>query len=52
VGDAPRKSNLRKSRPGENGTRPRVGADSMSAGYAKAEDKNEKVRESLEPQGR
>ena len=44
-----RKSNRRKSRPGENGARPQVGPDAMSAGYAKAEVKNEKVRESLEP---
>lgn len=44
-----RKSNRRKTRPGQNGNRPQVGADSMSAGYAKAEVKNEKVRESLEP---
>ncbi len=43
-----RKSSRRKSRPGENGARPQVGADSMSAGYAKAEVKNEKVREGLE----
>ncbi|MBK5232043.1 MAG: hypothetical protein JJE13_03550 [Thermoleophilia bacterium] len=49
MADQPRKSNRRKTRPGENGARPQAGADSMSAGYAKAEAKNEKVRESLEP---
>lgn len=49
VAEPSRKSNRRKTRPGENGARPQVDADSMSAGYAKAEVKNEKVRESLEP---
>ncbi|MGK2932192.1 MAG: hypothetical protein ACSLFD_05415 [Solirubrobacterales bacterium] len=48
MADNPRKSK-RKSRPGENGTQPRSGSDSMSAGYAKSEVKNQQVRESLEP---
>lgn len=46
-----KKSHQRKSRPGENGGRPKVGADTMQAGYAKSEGKNQKVRESLEPLG-
>ena len=48
-----RRANRRKSRPGENGgppdSKPAGGPDAMKAGYAKAEVKNQKVRESLEP---
>lgn len=45
-----KKSNRRKTRPGENGDRPQAGAaDTMQAGYAKSEAKNQKVRESLQP---
>ncbi|MGB0119448.1 MAG: hypothetical protein WBP55_00685 [Solirubrobacterales bacterium] len=58
--DSPRRSGRRKSRPGTerlspNGNAPGEtnesgdGADRMKAGYAKAEVKNQKVRESLEP---
>ncbi|MGB0120785.1 MAG: hypothetical protein WBP55_07535, partial [Solirubrobacterales bacterium] len=58
--DSPRRSGRRKSRPGTerpslNGNtpgeadQPADGTDRMKAGYAKAEVKNQKVRESLEP---
>ena len=52
MADRKRRANRRKSRPGENGSgpaEPESGQDAMRAGYAKAEVKNQKVRESLEP---
>ncbi len=49
MADDPRKPDRRKSRPGENGARPQAGSGSMSAGYAKAEVRNQQVRDSLEP---
>lgn len=57
MAENPRKANRRKSRPGgdagPNGGPPPAekesGADAMKAGYAKAEVKNQRVRDSLEP---
>ncbi|HTU14635.1 MAG TPA: hypothetical protein VMF31_05510 [Solirubrobacterales bacterium] len=55
MAESPRRANRRKSRPGQNGNGPAPeeptldGAEAMKRGYAKAEIKNQKVRESLEP---
>jgi hypothetical protein len=45
----PRRSSRRKSRPESEATPPDSGSDAMRAGYKKAELKNQRVRESLEP---
>lgn len=52
MADPKRRANRKKSRPSTNGgqpPKPAGGSDAMKAGYAKAEVKNQKVRESLEP---